>query len=167
MYAVADIKTKASRFWLESIAYVVFGSLAIIYMTNNAQVLMASAMQGHNPPFIIAVTLIILHFDLAAFLGAVLMGWIVQQRLLHISLITGLSLLAYHGYWTHYHLNGAWQWWYVTRVLLLPVFIVAGVFTGHSLTTWFPRQKGSLRLIAMILLAVCAGFYLIHLLSVL
>ena len=81
------------------------GFLGGVYFTNQAQVLLAAAMEGRAPPFPVAISLIILHFDLAALLAAIALAWIVVGKPWWVAILVGILLLAYHGYWTHHHLD--------------------------------------------------------------
>lgn len=147
------------------VTHILLGCLAGIYLTNQAQVLMGYLMEGRNPPFALAVTLIILHFDFAAFLAAVALGWIAGKRMWWAAAAVGGLLFLYHGYWTNYYLQGEWQWWYAVRVLLILPFVMAGVWLGHWLTMHYSRIEKILYVAGYAVLLITSGLYALHLLT--
>lgn len=135
---------------------VVIAVLCGIYLTNQEQVVLAAVMENRSPPFALAILLFIVPFDVAALLAGLALGLSVRRSLWWISLAVGVLLLAYHGYWTHYHLGGAWSLWYGVRVILIPPFVIVGAYAGQ----WLGRRSFVAGIIGWIGLAIPAGLYL-------
>lgn len=138
------------------------GFLGGVYFTNQVQVFFAVIMEGRAPALPLALGLIILHFDLAALLATLALAWITVDRPWWVATLVGLLLLIYHGYWTHYHLEGNWRWWYLLRVLLLPAFVLAGMWLGRLCNRGAVSKK-VLMLVGYAVLGAASVAYLIPL----
>ncbi|NOZ09914.1 MAG: hypothetical protein GXP09_02535 [Gammaproteobacteria bacterium] len=151
-----------SQAWYGTSLFVVLGFLAGIYFSNQAQVFFAVIMEGRAPSFPVAISLIVLHFDLAVLLVGLALAWVVVDRPWWIAVLVGLLLLVYHAYWTHHHLDGHWRWWYLLRILLLPVFVFAGMWLGR-LCKRGGASKKVLGFVGCAVLGSASLAYLIHL----